>query len=345
MFSLAAFSLGCGDSANQAVARAAVQPAVRVQHFRFFSPHSFWNAPIAGAGAVDPASAPIVKALANVVANEQEQEIGPWINTTSYNVPVYRVPRDEPTTQVHLASRYAEPALRQAWKAVPLPTGAEPAPGNDAHLVVWQPGTDRMWEFWHLRKSAAGWEAGWGGAMENVSTNPGVYTPVAWPGATSFWGASASSLPLAGGLITLEDLSQGWINHALAISVPEVRANVYARPARRTDGSSSDPLTLPEGAHLRLPPNLDLASLHLPPMTLMLAEAAQRYGIFVRDGAKTVAFYAQAPKTPDHNPYAGPGGYFENKPAREVLAPFPWDRLELLKMDLRTFDNYQGRLP
>ena len=42
--------------------------------------------------------------------------------------------------------------------------------------------------------------------------------------------------------------------------------------------------SLPEGAHLRLNPNLNLAALHLPRLTLMIAEAAQRYGIFVRDG-------------------------------------------------------------
>jgi hypothetical protein len=336
---------GHGKSVNRALARADVKPAVRVQHFRFFSPHGFWNAPIAEESAVDPDSKQIVAALDRTVSEEQAQEVGPWINTTSYNVPIYRVPWNQPTVTVHLAAPYAEPALREAWKAVPLPPEAEPAPGNDAHLVVWQPAADRMWEFWHLRKSSGGWEAGWGGAMDEVSTNPGVYTAAAWPGATTFWGASASSLPLVGGLITLEDMSQGWINHALAISVPDVRADVYARPARRTDGSSSDPLSLPEGAHLRLAPGLDLSTLQLPPITLRIAEAAQRYGIYVRDGAKTVSFYAQAPKSPDRDPYAGKWGYFEGMSAREVLAPFPWDRLQLLKMDLRTFDNYQHRAP
>jgi hypothetical protein len=340
-----ALSWGCGEEANQAVARAAVHSAVRVQHFRFFSPHGFWNAPIAGSGTVDPASAPIVRALGEEVAREQRQEVGPWINTTSYNVPIYVVPRKQPVIHVHLASPYAEPALRRAWRAVPLPPGAQPAPGNDAHLVVWQPSTDFMWEFWHLRQTETGWQAGWGGAMESVSANPGVYTPAAWPSATTFWGASASSLSIAGGLITLEDLEKGWINHALAMSVPDVRAGVYSLPARRTDGASNDPLSLPEGAHLRLSPNLDLAALNLPPVTLMLAEAAQRYGIFVRDGAKTVSFYAQAPKSPSHDPYAGSAGYFGGESARQLLAPFPWGSLELLQMKLRPFSNYQPRVP
>ncbi len=78
-------------------------------------------------------------------------------------------------------------------------------------------------------------------------------------------------LSIAGGLITLEDLELGQINHALTIAVPGPRAEVYAAPVHRTDGFSTNPLSLPEGAHPRLDPNLDLASLHLPRLTLMPA--------------------------------------------------------------------------
>ena len=104
------------------------------------------------------------------------------------------------------------------------------------------------------RTYPAGWQAGWGGAMQNVSSDLGAYGPEAWRGATTYWGASASSLPIAGGLITLEDLERGEINHALAIAVPKVRAGVYASPAERTDGKSTELLSLPEGAHQAGPP-------------------------------------------------------------------------------------------
>ena len=191
-----------------------------------------------------------------------------------------------------------------------------------------------MWEFWGLAKIGEAWEAAWGGAMQNVSANHGVYGPEAWQGATTLWGASASSLPLAGGLITLEDLQKGAIDHALAISVPNVRKGVYAWPAQRTDGSSTELSSLPEGAHLRLDPSLDLATLHLPHLTLMLAEAAQRYGIFVRDKAANIALYAQDPTPTGTNPYAGAQGYFEGKPPSALLASFPWSHLQLLKMEL-----------
>jgi hypothetical protein len=145
---------------------------------------------------------------------------------------------------------------------------------------------------------------------------------------------SATSLSVAGGLITLEDLELGQINHALAIAIPNARSKEYSSPAQRTDGYSTAPMSLPEGAHLRLDPNLNLASLHLPRFTLMLAEAAQRYGIFVRDSASNVAFVAQDPTPTGTEPYTGAHGYFEGKTPLQLLSAFPWAYLELLKMEL-----------
>ncbi len=201
--------------------------------------------------------------------------------------------------------------------------------------MVWQPSTNRMWEFWKLSHGADGWSASWGGSMQDVSENPGVYGPEAWLGAEPWWGTSATSLALAGGLITFHDLKHGSIEHALAIAIPAARADTYALPAQRDDGDSTNPLALPEGAHLRLNPELDLAALHLPPLTLMLARAAQRYGIIVRDQASNVAFFAQAP-TPSHaNPYTGASGYFEGSYPDQLLAAFPWSQLQVLQMTLR----------
>ena len=250
------------------------------------------------------------------------------------SVPIYTVSAHQPTVRVRL-DHAPDPALRSAWSYVPLPPGARPATGTDAALVVWQPATDRMWEFWRLAATHGRWHAAWGGAMRWASSNNGVFGARAWPGAKPWWGSTASSLALAGGLITLEDLQRHEINHALAISVPHVRAGVYTLPARRTDGNSSNGQALPEGAHMRLDPTLDLTALNLPPLTLMIAQAAQRYGIIVRDSSPVVAFYAQDPTPTGSEPYAGPGGYFEGRRPDELLASFPWKHLVLLAMTLR----------
>jgi hypothetical protein len=289
------------------------------------------------AGAVlDPASVEVVGAFDAEVATELQTNDGPWINTTKFSVPVYTVPAGQPTVAVKLEDHSPEPALSSAWAAVPLPPTATPAAGTDGTLVLWQPSTNRLWEFHRLVHDAGGWHATWGGAMQDVSANQGVFGTGAWPGAEPWWGASASSLSLVGGLISLEDLERGQINHALDIAIPNVRAGVYSSPAQRDDGKSTDPLALPEGAHLRLNPNLNLAALHLPRLTLMLAEAAQRYGIFVSDWSSVVEFYAQDPTPTGTDPYTGPTGYFEGKYPNQILASFPWSQLQLLKTELHT---------
>jgi hypothetical protein len=301
--------------------------------FRFFAPTSFWNEPVPASAPLDPSSAAIVAAL-NEEELEEQSGAGAAINTTSWSVPIYIVPADQSTVRVTLAGSTPSAALQAAWAAVPLPSDAQPANGTDKHLVVWQPSTNRMWEFWRLERIAGSWSASWGGAMHNVTADKGVYGPEAWSGAATNWGASASSLPIAGGLITLEDLERGEINHALAISVPNTRYGAFASPAQRTDGGSTHASSLPEGAHLRLDPSLNLAGLHLPPFTLMLAKAAQRYGIFVRDTASNIALYGQDPIPTGKEPYGGSHGYYEGKSPAQLLAAFPWSHLELLKMEL-----------
>jgi hypothetical protein len=129
------------------------------------------------------------------------------------------------------------------------------------------------------------------------------------------------------------------------MAVPEVRSGVFASPAQRSDGRSSSPYAIPEGAHLRLDPNLDLAALHLPPLTLMIAEAAQRYGIFVRDRSGVPHFFAQDPVRLPNNPYLGPNGYFEETSPGALLASFPWSHLQLLRMELHRFTPASRRGP
>ena len=311
-----------------------IDAAADTSPFRFFAPDSVWNTPVPTTARLDPRSAGLVGAFDAEIVYERQAKEPPSINTIYYSVPVYTVPFSQPTVVVRLVNHKPERVLQSAWSAVPLPPNAQPAAGGDKHLVVWQPSTDRLWEFWHLEQTLSGWQAGWGGAIQNVSSDSGAYGPEAWPGAHPGWGASGSSLSIAGGLITLEDLELGQINHALAMAIPNVRAGAYASPAQRSDGNSTEPLSLPEGAHLRLDPKLNLAALHLPPLTLMIARAAQRYGIVVRDNAAEVVFYAQDPIPTGTEPYIGPNGYFEGKKAQELLASFPWGYLQVLRMTL-----------
>jgi hypothetical protein len=170
--------------------------------------------------------------------------------------------------------------------------------------------------------------------MRSVSTDIGVYGPTAWPGATSAWGVTASGFPLIGGVMRIAELERGQINHALALAVPAVRAGVFASPAERTDGSDPSPTALPEGAQLRIDPRVNLNTIPMPPLTRMMAEAAQRYGIVVRDYARNIAFSAQDPEPWAANPYRGPHGLYGGMNPGQLLASFPWAHLQVIAMHL-----------
>jgi len=299
-----------------------------------FAPSSVFNAPLSPNAAIDPSSPQLVARLLEDVNREQHAHNGPWIETTSYSTPVYRVSAQQPVVSVKLDNH--EPwarTLRVALRAVPIPPHARPAVGSDAQMTIWQPSTDRLWELWKASKGPDGWHALWGGAINGVSKSPGYYTSHSWPGARSFWGATATSLPVLGGAMTIAEVKRGSIKHALAIDLPSTRAGVYAWPARRTDGEDPSANSIPEGTRLRIDPRLNIAGLNLPPIAEEMALAAQRYGMIVRDQTHhAIGFYAEDPTPTGSNPYPM---LMEYETPAEILAEFPWKYVEVLRMSLR----------
>ena len=302
---------------------------------QLFAPTSFWNERLPATTALDPNSTALVQALVAEVGRERAAGKGPWISASSGSTPLYRVGRTQRRVRVRLQNpgNHGGKALQRAFASVPIPTDAKAAIGPDRHMTVWQPSTDTLWEFFGARRRSGAWEAQWGGAIRQVSRSPGYYTHTAWPGATYNWGATASSLPVVAGTMLLDELQAGRIDHALAMNLPAPRAGVFAWPAQRTDGTG-DPATLPEGARLRLDPTLDVGALQLPKLTRMIALAAQRYGFVVRDQTHNgISLFAENPSQFPGHPYQR---YFRGRTPPELLARFPWDRLQLVQMHLCT---------
>jgi hypothetical protein len=305
---------------------------------RLFAPDSFWNAPLDSAAPLDGSSPVRMSAFVSQVRSEIKQGIGPWISESEYSTPLYTVGPSQPRVRIKLdTGSWGDPLRTALAEGVPIPTNARQAKGTDGHMTIYQPSTDTLWEFWQANRQADGWHASWGGAMRNVSTSPGYYTSSSWPGLASSdgwnWGSTASSLPIIGGTITIADLKSGHIDHALALDIPAPCAGTFTWPAQRTDGTSKSPDCLPEGARLRLDPALDLSKLDLPPFTRMLAEAAQRYGMVVRDKTgHATGFYAEDPTPTGAEPYWGPDGFYGGLKPWNFLPPFPWDKLRLLRM-------------
>jgi hypothetical protein len=374
------------------------------------------------------------------------------------------VPAGQPTVPVVLD--YGSPPLNAALEAVPIPAGVTVAAGSDETMVVYQPSSNQMWEFWHMREGllppttstftasvssggslAAGtydyqvtalsangettpseafqvvvpqsgskvtlsfkgviygqaykiyrgteptntgyigmlhqstnvygttvvypdnggaatmspptvnsattpgqWHAAWAGHISSVSTDPGYYRLVRSNGGTVIeepsWGSTASSLPVADGMITLQDLKQGHIDHALQLLVPSSRAAVHTYPAQRTDGGETGASSIPEGAHFVLEQSVNCNE-QATPFMRMVCVAAQRYGFIVNDQTHG----GMALRGEDPTPFMRSGGvnpypaYFTDSSNKqwqphEMLAAFPWSRLHLLPMKLEGPTEY-----
>lgn len=312
-----------------AVLAVAIVLLTQPQRPTLFATNSVWNARLSLDAPIASDSRPLVAELERQISTYKT-----WINTYQFSTPVYTVSNTELRVPVVLdqsASSGSVAMLAKVFNAgVPIPTGAAAAPGTDKAMVIYQPSTDTMWELWLAHRANGAWHAMWGGRMDHVSSNPGYFT------SPRDWGTAATSLALVGGLIRLSDLKARRIDHALAISIPEARSGVFAGPAQRTDGKLNEPNAIPEGTRFRLDPRLDVAKLHLPPLTEMLALAAQRYGLIVRDQSGVVAFYGQQSTRPGPDPYYGPRGYFHGLDPAHLTAAFPWSHLQVVAAPLHT---------
>jgi hypothetical protein len=300
-------------------------PAPSAGHSRLFAPNSVWNRALAANAPIAPDSRSLVGTL-----QLQVHTRGTWINTDQFSVPLVTVGARQRPVRVRLDTRY--PPLARAFARVPVPNGAQPAAGSDRHLVVWQPSTDSMWEFWHMQPEADGWHARWGAKIANVSRSPGVVPAPE--------GATASGLALAAGLMTTRELQRGQIDHALAVALPSAAPGVVSAPANRTDGSSPRRAAIPLGTHFRLVPRVDVDALGLPPAGRTIARALQRYGMVARDtSGSSVSFYAQAPPPGQPRIYHS---VFHGVYRSLLLARFPWNRMQVVRTPLRRVTGRGG---
>jgi hypothetical protein len=339
---------GCGGGGQSAPEPAPTPtspptPAPSPSPERFFGPDTIWNKALPADARLDPRSPTLVHELV------RQLETYPLsIATTAVSVPIYKVKASEPHVRVIL-DQPNSPLLAEAFASVPLPDNARAAPGTDGNLVVWQPSSDTMWDFWRLVRKPDGWHASWGGKLRNASQSPGYYRTVRDSNGRvverPWWGAPAAKFALVAGVMTIDELRRGSIDHALTFAIAQPRRGVYSLPAQATDGPYDNPDAIPEGAHFRLDPKLDLDKLHLSRTARIIATALQRYGMILENTSRGFVLRAQDPAPTGHNPYMGdngmpgdPGDLFEARPA-EILAQIPWEHMQLMPMQLRNLSD------
>ncbi len=288
----------------------------------------------------DISKAPLAADSAALASNLRDQVVSRWngvaaFNAKQYNITFYAATPSTPRVTVGWSNCFKFDWTprhlfngQKYFMDVPVPRDAVSATGIDSSMSIYDPATDRSWEFWKMKKDPAtgNWSACWGGRMDDVKQATGTFP-------RSF-GVSAAGLSMAGGTISLEEARRRKIEHAMYLAVVNARHfSTYSWPANRSDGYSQNAATVMQGQRLRLDPRLDLKTYNLTPVGRAVAEAAQKYGFIVSDKGGAVAVIGESGLPSTQRTGKDPWNELLGVPSYEVLRDFPWDKMQVLPKD------------
>ncbi len=258
--------------------------------WRPFSEDSPWNQRIAADAAGDPASAELIADFASR---------GPLhINIKDWSIPVCFIDADR-TPRRDVAD--ARPGVYgrgfEFPRQIPIPDDAVASPpvDGDNHLCIIDRARHLAWDMWWARQDAAGkWSTGLG-AVTDLS-GAGVAPP--WFAVTRELDAArsrASGFPLVAGLILVDEIKAGRINHALVFAYDHCRSGFFIPPASTaqvTVPGTRNSFGIPMGGRIQLDPRWDVEHSGLSATGKIIARALQEYGAYCGDYAGGNVLYA-----------------------------------------------------
>jgi hypothetical protein len=287
---------------------------------RLYAATSPFNQAIPVNPQLDPLSADYVRLL-----SRSKREKGFVLSVGEWTVPAYFA---QPETARHDVVISGQPPgahydrnfvhdVPRIMYDVPIPADARPDPMEDSHLSVIDLATRCEYDLYGAERTAYGWTAKW--ANVTSTADSGIYRFGLSTRGTGF-------APLAG-MVWPAELRNGRIDHALVFAYPYTRVGGPVYPATASDGKSTLGRALPQGARLQLDPALSLGPLKLSDYERTVAEALQRYGMYLGDTGGALALYAVSAQSFDTDPYAGvlPGGPYA------FLNKIPVERFRVLK--------------
>lgn len=275
---------------------------------RLFASTSPFNTPISATPILDPLSEQIAATLGEkVIANLYE-----------FGIPVYEATDATAAVDVNCTKQWGTCLLESEPQRIPV--GARPASGSDGTLVVIDRSEGRTVEMWQaIQRSDGSWSTSWG-----------TTTAIDGTGIPTVFGNGAGVSHVAG-VVRVDEIAGGSIDHALAFSSSYTCANDYRYPATKTDGTSARRDCIPEGARVQLDPSIDLEAFELSSAERTIAQALQTYGAYAIDtGGTTMAFnFEIAEDATPHDPgseYANAGLTTDFFPLQSI----PWRSLRVL---------------
>lgn len=183
----------------------------------------------------------------------------------SWGIPINVVDRSQRTTRLEEIDQWIAPGR------YPIPRAPRIQPSRDAHMLILQRGTCRLFELYGAHRVRGRWRARqatiWD-TTKNQVLPPNVVSAV------------AAGTPMAAGLLNVQDARRSEITHALNFTLPYIQRS-WVYPASHTDGAMTDPGYLPMGARIRLKASVSIE--RLPRQARIIATAMKRYGMILTD--------------------------------------------------------------
>ena len=185
----------------------------------------------------------------------------------SYGIPYVVVP----ATQAKVPITFTAYGDESDPGPYPVPPNAPIEAGSDHHVLV-ASGDCHLYEMYNAAPDGrGGWNADSGAVFDLRSDR---LRPDTW---TS---ADAAGLPILPGLVRLDEIQAGHIDHALRFTVSRTQRG-FIHPATHQAGSTTDPNVPPMGARFRLRASFDTNAFHGAARVVL--ECLKRYGMFVAD--------------------------------------------------------------
>lgn len=262
------------------------RPATRGDHYRAFSPDSWWNTPLPDDAPLHPDGAEILGHLRSAPESGSGCLTLAGAGDSPWGHPIYWADSSDPSYDLRGPAGVELPELSR----LRIPDGARPADNSDGSMTVYD-----IEQGFVVALTDADYDAdddSWsaGGATVTYLESNGVRVETGRSDDPRNRGTHRGNNG-ATMAASWDEVQSGSIRHVLKIASGPVVSKDYVFPMVGSDGKygGDDPAVPLQGIRLRIKPSVDLSALDLDREALVIAEAVQRYGVYIGDSGGSTA--------------------------------------------------------
>ena len=290
------------------------------EEFRAFSDDSYWNTPLPDDAPVDENSDEMIDYLESD-SDSDYIELAGANSSGDWGNPIYFSTEDDKSCRVVNSCELHQPP---EFTRIRIPANAGHDPTSDAAMTVYDLDKNLVYGFYEARydEGSDSWSA-CGGTVYHLDSNglEGRLEESDEPNNFGHRGVPPSTYA-----VRYEQIENGSIDHVLKIAVNHA-SEEYVWPMTGSDGESDEEFAPPEGARIRLKPDIDLDSLDLSDAERTIATALQEYGAVIGDqsGSSTVLKV-------ENTVAEGRGQLWDGVLAPDSLSMFGFDDFEFVEV-------------